>query len=723
MKISEIKGLDRKYRPMRIVHGFAYDPKAPLEEELGQIRAQLDMLKSLGYGGVVLNVAFYDYLRSEHAWKVLEGALPLCEERDMRVWLYDEKGYPSGGAGTNVLDAHPEYEAQGVVCLSESCAPSKHVVIPKPHGHKDVLAVFAIHGSELTDEALKNRIELTDHLTKNDTLVWDATFEGRVFYIVTKYVFEGAHPARNYYDVRRYPDVLNKDAMQLFIDLTYKPYYERLGKYFGNTIEAAFTDEPSILSFYCPPLPVNVPTVHEPDPEIPLYPFVTWSRDFRETYQEVFDEDPVAKIPYLFEGDSEAARQMRCRWYEIITRMYEEAFFKPISEFCAAHDVAFSGHLLMEESILGQVMAEGDFFRQLKHMQYPGIDMLNSRPEHMLGAGAICCKTVSSVSHLYARGHVMSESSEHTQRMAGETVDKADMIGATAAQYAMGVDTITSYYGDKVLSQEDYQSWNATIARIGEAMAEGKHSAPLAVYYPSLTSWAETEPSDQDFTHFLFHGDDDRPGKGVNQTSLDCCNSFRHIGCDLLLNQLDYDMIGDEGLCASTIQSGELVTPAGEHFKALVIPFVRVMHAKTVALLKKFADEGLRIFVHRPGEVIAPFEAKDVQSDYAALLKHANVQSCEDMDALLQAVDGLRDLKAATPVPKLLYLRKTSPENDRYLLVNTASEPLTVTMTFAHAAGKAYLFNPETQSVAALGEGDTFEIAFEAKQPLIISFE
>jgi hypothetical protein len=33
----------------------------------------------------------------------------------MTLWLYDERGYPSGNAGGQVLKDHPEWEARGLL--------------------------------------------------------------------------------------------------------------------------------------------------------------------------------------------------------------------------------------------------------------------------------------------------------------------------------------------------------------------------------------------------------------------------------------------------------------------------------------------------------------------------------------------------------------------------------------------------------------------------------
>lgn len=42
-------------------------------------------------------------------------------------------------------------------------------------------------------------------------------------------------------------DLLDINAMKLFIHLTHDTYYNRLEKYFGSTIVAMFTDEPCPL--------------------------------------------------------------------------------------------------------------------------------------------------------------------------------------------------------------------------------------------------------------------------------------------------------------------------------------------------------------------------------------------------------------------------------------------------------------------------------------------
>ena len=117
---------DKMYRPLKMQHSFGLDPNAPSAARVQQMRAELEKIASLGYGGIVTNVSFDDYLENETYWEDFVHSVQLCKEMGLRVWLYDEKGYPSGGAGGIVMRDHPEYEAIGLVCLTYPVKRTQH---------------------------------------------------------------------------------------------------------------------------------------------------------------------------------------------------------------------------------------------------------------------------------------------------------------------------------------------------------------------------------------------------------------------------------------------------------------------------------------------------------------------------------------------------------------------------------------------------------------------
>jgi len=85
-----------QYRPLQIVHDMGLHADLGLEECQRRIRERLQRLKQLGFGGVVANVSHQDYLTDETNFQIFGEVLNEAEREGFCVWLYDEKGYPSG---------------------------------------------------------------------------------------------------------------------------------------------------------------------------------------------------------------------------------------------------------------------------------------------------------------------------------------------------------------------------------------------------------------------------------------------------------------------------------------------------------------------------------------------------------------------------------------------------------------------------------------------------
>lgn len=178
-----------KYRPLQIVHGFDN-----LGADAETIRKRLQDLRSLGVGGLVVNVSFHNYLRSEEQWRLFLEGLKIAEDLGFVIWLYDEEGYPSGAAGGLVLEKKPEFEAVGLVRLTEN---------------------------------------------------------SKIRYEVRR-MYEGTHCTENVYKKRRYINILNPEAVKTFITLTHDEYAKRISN-IGKRIRAIFTDEPSLMTTYIRP--------------------------------------------------------------------------------------------------------------------------------------------------------------------------------------------------------------------------------------------------------------------------------------------------------------------------------------------------------------------------------------------------------------------------------------------------------------------------------------
>lgn len=362
-----------KFRPLPIIHASEFETN-------GVDKATLDMLKEYGYGGVATNVSFLEnYLESEEMWDSLVSNVEYAiEELGLRVWLYDELHYPSGAAGGLVLRDHPEWQAEGLVNGTKVVSAGASVEISAPHGHSFAFAK-AFAGTGVDDMDLSDCVDLMPRV-KNGTLTWQADKDRVVAVQYVKYFYEGTHAVNNWAELRRYINVLKAEPVQEFIRVTHEQYKSRLGKYFGNGIEAFFTDEPSMLGTYFDG-PPTTPGVKDPvDPDIPLLPTANYSSDMTEKFLKLRGYSPENYYSYLYEGESDAAKRFRWDYYKTLGELMASNYSGQIGAWCEDNGVSLTGHFLLEEDIYMHPIFNGNIMRNLSNMQMPGIDLLTANP-------------------------------------------------------------------------------------------------------------------------------------------------------------------------------------------------------------------------------------------------------------------------------------------------------------------------------------------------------
>ena len=106
--IKKFKNPPREYGIYPIIHG-----------DMENWRELLPYHKECGFAGVAANPKWDNaYPHNQAAWdRFAEGCRAYAAE-GMKLWLYDEKGYPSGTAGGAVLDKYPELEALELMCFN-----------------------------------------------------------------------------------------------------------------------------------------------------------------------------------------------------------------------------------------------------------------------------------------------------------------------------------------------------------------------------------------------------------------------------------------------------------------------------------------------------------------------------------------------------------------------------------------------------------------------------
>ncbi|MCL2157806.1 MAG: hypothetical protein FWH48_00190 [Oscillospiraceae bacterium] len=677
-----------QYRPLKITHGGGYDQSEPdYGVKCAQIERHIDSLQKKGYGGIVTNVPFSgDYMQNETAKKLLKHEVAYCKKNNMRIWLYDEKGYPSGTAGGLTLKKNPDFEARGIVALFSPAAPGESVRFEFLHGHEAPVCAFAYSGSCFDDADESSAEDLIGCLDLENNLVYKNNTDKPKFviYVMSKRLYEGTHACHNVCEARRYIDLMNPAAVAEFIDNTYREYGRFLGEYFSNGIEAMFTDEPSLMGFYLNHGLTPPSILDETDETIELLPVLNWTPDFAGRFFDLCGYELLPRLLYVFGGNSARAADIREDYHNAASKFYEEAFFAQIQKFCQEVKLPFSGHALMEEAIALHPPFEGNFFELLKHMEYPGIDMLTTIPEKIMHQ-AQTPRLVDSIAAINGRAHVMSEVSSHVE---GGKQTYEQMMGSCVLQYALGVDTFTSYYGENALEEGDYFKWNDTLGKIAALANGGRRNSNILLYYPIESINRNYVPQHTEQSKKLYDFSFAEKNSATN-------DFWASLSRSLLLNQLDYYMADYASISASPIEDGAIKL-SGNEFRYLVLPPCDI-NEKLLDLISRLEKENIAVFALSDPRFAD--ETKKLQG-------RKNVTICETEKELIEALIKTEAADVCIDSfgnrPEVVCMKKTNHNGEIYLFVNTKNEKVKARLELKTDKKAFGLYDPESGETAPL---------------------
>lgn len=567
--------------------------------EPDELRRQLRNMKELGMNGAFMHArtGLETEYLSKEWYDCVRVSVDEAKKLGMQAWCYDENGWPSGFGGGELL--RDEYN----------------------------WATFL--GFETLDEypgAPSGERTLRMGVTgKGDPILGVYRLrDGRCVRA------DGPSGEGPYYVVRQgfdpsYVDTLNAAVTKKFVEHTYEAYKREVG--FSESMPGFFTDEPQYYRWATP-----------------------WSSILPDEFRARYGLDIFAELPALF-IDFDGAEVFRYRYYRMLHELFINGFVKVIHDWCDENGAQLTGHAVEESFLAGQMWCCGGIMPFYEYEHIPGIDYLGRNLANDLAPrqlGSVCAQLgkKKALSEMFA--------------CCGWDVSPNELKNIAEMQYAGGVNLMCqhlypysergqrkrdypAHYSEHLPWQEALGEFNTYFNHLGCLLAEGRELVDTLVIHPIHSTW------------LWYKRAEDRASIRELEDGID--------GLVELLgqHQLPYHF-GDEWLMAryGSVEGAKLRVGQCE-YSHVVIPCCDTLDASTVRLLRRFVENGGKVWLYGK----APSRVDGLISDLSWLRSNCGF---DDLKHLVSA--AVR--KNGHPVPALR-MRVSEAEGGKFVYVTSLS--------------------------------------------------
>ncbi len=430
---------------------------------------------------------------SEAFFDLVAYALDRAGAYGMELWLYDEGGWPSGGA----------------------CG---HTRAENAQAVETVLAKTDVHvalGETYTPPADKTAFVGCDRVETAFVAVEDM--------MVSEYGLVQVGDKH----LNRI-DSTNGGVVDTFIRNTYEPYYDHLKEMFGQNIGMIFTDEPSVIGGL---MPQNVFTL----------------------FAEKYGYDLCDFLPVLQNADLAQTRQQeqaRIDYGRLVGELFYENYCQKIADWCHAHGIRFGGHLDLDHLSQGGVLQQYfSHLHALSAFDVPGVDVIwrQIKPPHadeppVSEGSSFFPRIASSAARQTGKKLALTESFAvygdaltpdemryvlNYQAIRGINVFNVMLMACTDARTATLIERPT--FTPSKPGFFHLKHLNTYYARLSYLLRLGERVCDTALYHPSADFW------------------------GNNNTRERAIGAYDVLGASMEKENIDFDIIDDYGIERATV--------------------------------------------------------------------------------------------------------------------------------------------------------------------------
>jgi hypothetical protein len=525
------------------------------DESQARLEMELDKVVEGGNGSFTTESRPHNDWLGPTWFRDLDICLQAAKKHGLKLWIFDEKWWPSQGVGGKVPERYAAKRLEAAVVEAE--------------GPRDFAA--ADYAGDHYIAAVAGRLG-ADGGIEGDSLVDLAPFihAGKLAWTVPaghwqiiKFTYKTAPGLGQGGGRELSVDGMSTECVEWFIQTVYQPHYDHFKADFGKTIVGFFYDEPETRG--------------------------DWGTDLNGVLAEQKVDWKKAYVAYKLRlsGDEQAAA--RFRYLEARAETWGRIMYGLTTRWCERHGVKSIGHFMEHGNMyVLQDFCAGDLMRVQKYSSMGGIDAVFSQFKIGARGGSDrpCWQTPklgSSISHAYGKADDVTLCEIFGGR--GQDLTYPEMKWWADAMQVAGVNFLIPHsFNPRAPFDGDcppyfynggfeprwplYRVFADYTSRLSVMLSGGHHVAPVALVTPGQSA---------------------------------------HVGKSILSEQVseslqdalyDCDWIPYEVLENDMALAGKGLTLRNETYKILFLPAVDLIPYATLAKAKAFFDQGGVVVTH-----------------------------------------------------------------------------------------------------------------------------
>ncbi len=538
----------------------------------------------------------HNFFCEEQWWEDMDVILEEAEKRGMRVWILDDKHFPTGYANGLIPKKYPHLRKWQLIeehvdvigpAPESAILLSDHASGGAQEEADILLGVYAYKRSEEGENILGEPIDLTQSV-KGRYVYWD----------IPKGVYRvfALYKSRRGADKNDYIHMIDPESVRVLIEAVYEPHYARYKRYFGNTLAGFFSDEPSFgnvsldrggasPSFYDHKL-------GQPALALP------WTDEVLCRMEKELGKEALPLLPALWYTLDDGMPDARIAYMNAVTLLWREAFSMQLGSWCRERGVEYIGHIIEDMNAHARLYCSGGhYFRSLEGQDMAGIDVVLHQiipgMAHHIHASIVAGGMADSAFFDYVLARLAASLAHIESRMKGRAM--CEIFGAYG--WAEGVPMMTHLLDHMLVRGINYFVPHAFSPKFPDPDCPPHFNA--GGNNPQFAAYAELMRYGNKVCHLLeggtevvsaailYHAEAEWSGKAYMliekpaKALYDAQHNYDFLPIDALLEKVEYK--------GGSFRLGDMIYPV------LIVPYAEYLPQAMVETFARWGDQGAPI--------------------------------------------------------------------------------------------------------------------------------